>query len=146
MAKGLLDAAQAWKIQIRAPHAQPSLAADTHRVREAAGLRRMTVMQRAGLDQDRPAGHARVQGPMALKALHALLGVADQHVVVVVRIISVASEMRASDRCARRTRWCQRTWYSIRPNPASGRTTSCHQRMYCAPFFPLGTSPVLLPT
>ncbi|MGF6931406.1 hypothetical protein OKW41_000545 [Paraburkholderia sp. UCT70] len=32
---------------------------------------------------------------MTLEALHALLRIADQHVVVIVRIVSVAAEMRA---------------------------------------------------
>ncbi|MGF6958866.1 hypothetical protein QFZ97_004796 [Paraburkholderia youngii] len=95
MAERRLDAGQSRQVEPARRALDPALRQIQHRVREAGRLGRVTVVQRAGLDQDRAARHAGVQRPMTLEALHALLRVADQHVVVIVRIVGVAAEMRA---------------------------------------------------
>ena len=66
-----------------------------HRVGEAAGDRRATVVDLPRFDQEYLAGGAVVSASAAVELLHADLGVADQVAVVPVRIVGVALEMGA---------------------------------------------------
>lgn len=134
MAEGRLDATQARQVQTSRRMLDPRLRQIQHPVREAARFGRMAVVQRARLDQDRAARHARMQRPVALETLHALFGEADQHVVVIVRIVRMAVEMRmqAFDAGFR---------IAPRDEPVVGRvgrflhsslSTACSSRAYCA--------------
>ena len=94
MAECGFDAAQARQVQPARRAFDPCLRQVQHPVGEAARFGRMAVVHRAGFDQDRAARHARMQRTVALETLHALFGEADQHVVVIVRIVCMAVEMR----------------------------------------------------
>ncbi|POM17574.1 hypothetical protein CSX04_05872 [Burkholderia cepacia] len=88
------DAAEARQVQPACRSLDPCLREVQHSVREAARFGRVAIVQRARLDQDRAARHARMHRPVALELLHALFGEADQHVVVIVRIVCMTAEMR----------------------------------------------------
>ena len=66
-----------------------------HGIGEALGLRRLAIVQFAGLQQKDLAGSAQVALAAAVELLQALLGVAHQIGVVPVRVIGMALEMGA---------------------------------------------------
>ncbi|MPN62359.1 hypothetical protein SDC9_210106 [bioreactor metagenome] len=51
-------------------------------------------MDRARLNEDGTTGRAGVNGTMATKSLHALLGDAHQHLIVIVRIVGMTTKVR----------------------------------------------------
>ena len=82
--------------RVSQPRPQPWARQVEHPVREAIWTARLPIMGLLGLDQDDPARRAASTLAAAEEVLHAVIGGADQPVVVTVQVVSVRGEAGAN--------------------------------------------------